>query len=501
MHRSLDALREGSFDLLILGGGITGAGVALDAALRGLRVALIDKGDFASGASSATSKLVHGGLRYLEYGHLPLVYESLRERRLLLHNAPHLVHPVRFVVPFFVGARVPPWQWRTGLTLYDLLAGAGNLRRSRPLHLSQFRREFPALNHSGLVGGAEYYDAQMDDARVCIEVLRTAAAQGACLANYVEAVVFEKVNARIAGVQVEDHVGGETFSIRARQVVNTTGPWVDAVCRLAGDASGPHLRPTKGVHLLVPDRGLRAAFLLLHPADGRVFFVLPWQGKTLIGATDTLCDDSPDAIQATREEVAYLLAGYNRFFAEPLTEADILSTFAGLRPLIRSGPAKPSSLSREFRLFASPSGLLSAAGGKFTTYRAMAEVITDAVVDRLGRRRRCRTRRYALDGTPAERWAVFVKRETSNLGERHGMEKETARHLVERYGRRAAEVAAYLERGPALGKPLVPGEPELRAEFAYQQEHEMALFPEDHLLRRTHLGMFRPELFRRVGQT
>jgi glycerol-3-phosphate dehydrogenase len=499
MHRSLDALTAGPFDVLILGGGITGAGVALDAVLRGFRVALIDKGDFVSGTSSASSKLVHGGLRYLEHGHFPLVYEALRERRLLLRNAPHLVHPLRFVVPFFAGARVPLWQWRAGLSLYDLLAGTGNLRRSRPLHLSLLRREFPDLNCAGLTGGAEYYDAQMDDSRLCIEVLRTAAAHGACLANYVEAVDFERENGRIAGVHAVDRVGGATFAIRARQVVNATGPWVDAVCRLAGDASAPHLRPTKGVHLIAPDRGLRSAFLLLHPADGRVFFVLPWQGKTLIGATDTVCDDSPDALTVTPEDRAYLLAGHNHFFSSQLGEADILNSFAGLRPLVYSKNGDPSSLPREFRLIASPSGLLSVAGGKYTTYRAMAETITDAVAARLGRRRRCRTRRCALDGTPREGWTVFLERETARLGECPGVGEETARHLVQRYGRRASEVAAYLKRDPALGKPVVPGEAELRAEFVFQQEHEMALFPDDHLLRRTHLGLFRPELLRWTG--
>jgi glycerol-3-phosphate dehydrogenase len=194
--------------------------------------------------------------------------------------------------------------------------------------------------------------------------------------------------------------------------------------------------------------------------------------------------------------VAYLLHGHNRFFAPPLTEADILNTFAGLRPLIRSGAGEPSALSREFRVFASPTGLLSVAGGKYTTYRAMAEKITDAVAARLGKRRRSRTRTCKLDGAPREAWPVFRESETASLRARHGLCEEASRHLVQRYGRRAVEVVAYLERDPALGKPVVPGEPELRAEFAYQQDHEMALFPEDHLLRRTHLGLFRPELLR-----
>src|SRR5437588_9825279 len=190
MKRCVDALREGTWDLLILGGGITGAGVALDAALRGLRAALIDKGDFASGTSSASSKLIHGGLRYLEHGNFRLVYEALDERGRLLRNAPHLVHPLRFILPFYRGTRVPPWKWRAGLLLYDLLAGTENIARSRSIELLRLRRDFPTLRQTGLVGAASYYDAQMDDARVCIEVLKTAANEGACLANYVEAIVF-----------------------------------------------------------------------------------------------------------------------------------------------------------------------------------------------------------------------------------------------------------------------------------------------------------------------
>src|SRR5262245_44315293 len=216
MHRSLDELYGETFDLLILGGGITGAGVALDAALRGLRVALIDKGDFAGGTSSASSKLVHGGLRYLEHGGFPLVYEALHERALLLRNAPHLVRPLRFVLPFYRGARVSPWKWRTGLTLYDLLAGRGNIRRSRPVSVHHLRRQFPGLQAAGLSGGAEFYDAQMDDARLCIEVIRTAVERGVCAANYVEAVAFTLSGSQLSGVRAVDRVGGGELMIRAR---------------------------------------------------------------------------------------------------------------------------------------------------------------------------------------------------------------------------------------------------------------------------------------------
>jgi glycerol-3-phosphate dehydrogenase len=492
MRRYLGPLADDHFDVLVLGGGITGAGVALDAALRGFRVALIDKGDFASGTSSASSKLVHGGLRYLEHGDFRLVYEALHERRRLLTNAPHLVRPLRFVLPFYRGTRVPPWKWRVGLSLYDLLAGRGNLRRSRARTLSQLTREFPGLCRDGLVGGADYSDAQMDDARLCIEVLKTAAAAGACVANYVEATAFELTHGQIAGVRAHDHVGGEQFTIWARLVLNATGAWVDRVCRLAGDEGGPHLRPTKGVHIIAPDRGLRAAFTLLHPQDGRVLFVIPWMGKTLIGTTDTDSDAAPDALTVTEAEVDYLLNAHNHCFSPPLSPGDVLGSFAGLRPLLRSRPGEPSSLSREFRLFWGPSGLLTAAGGKYTTYRHMAEVITDAIAERLGRRGRRRTANHRLDGAPAIPWEQFVDSETKRLVARFALGADAARHLIDRYGRRAADVAAYLGRDPALGQPVVVGEPDLRAEFVYQREEEMAMREEDCWLRRTRLGLYRP---------
>ncbi len=492
MKRTLDALTDGPFDLLVLGGGITGAGVALDAALRGLRVALIDKGDFASGTSSVSSKLVHGGLRYLEHLELGLVREALQERRLLLRNAPHLVRPLRFVLPFYRGARVPAWQWRLGLTLYDLLAGAGNLRRSRSLDRRMVRKEFPGLRADALSGGAEFFDAQMDDARLCLEVIKTAAGHGACVANYVEAVAFERRGGTIAGVRAVDRAGGRELLIEARQVVNATGPWVDAVCRLAGDGDGPHVRPTKGAHLVAPGRGPGAAFLLLHPRDGRVFFVLPWLGKTLVGTTDTDEGAPPDDVAATPADVAYLLDGFNHYFDPPLTERALLGHFAGLRPLLCARPADPSSRSREFRVFGSASGLLSVAGGKYTTYRHVAEVVTDEVTRRLGHRRACRTRLQRLDGAPEGPWPAFEARATKGL-EAMGLSAGAARHLVSRYGRRAAEVADYVRAGPGLARPIHADEPDLAAELAYQRDHEMAVFADDFLLRRTRVGLFHPD--------
>jgi glycerol-3-phosphate dehydrogenase len=406
----------------------------------------------------------------------------------LLRNAPHLVQPLPFILPFYAGARLPPWKWRAGLLLYDLLAGTENIGRSRWLESRQLRDHYPGLRSAGLLGGASYFDAQMDDARLCIEVLKTAWSAGARLANYVEAVAYEP-----GGVRVVDRAGGSEFTIRARQVLNATGPWVDHVCRLTGDTGGPYLKPTKGVHLIAPDRGLDSAFLLLHSADGRVFFVIPWLGKTLIGTTDTLDAAGPDAVAATPEEVAYLLEAYNYYFSFPLMEQEILGSFAGLRPLLQSKAGDPASMSRDFRLFTSPSGMLSVAGGKYTTYRHMAEVITDAICRRLGRWLPCRTRAHHLDGTPDGPWPEFVAVESTRLRRRYRLDERTARHLLHRYGRRVRDVMEFVENDIRQAQPILPGEPDLQVELAYQRDHEMAVFPEDSLLRRTRLGLFHPD--------
>jgi glycerol-3-phosphate dehydrogenase len=520
MKRDVAALAEGAFDLLILGGGISGAGVALDATLRGLRVALIDKGDFASGTSSISSKLVHGGLRYLEHGDFRLVYEALHERARLLRNAPHLVWPLRFVLPFYEGDRVPPWKWRLGLTLYDVLAGAGNLSRSRPLSRGRMLHELAGLRPDGLVGGAQYFDAQMDDARLCVEVVGTAALHGARVANYVEAVAFDIAGGQIRGVTAHDNLSGSDLTIRARQVLNATGPWGDHIRTLAGEGGAPLLRPTKGVHLVCPGRNLRAALLLLHPADGRVFFVIPWMGKTLLGTTDTEAPEPPDELGVTADDERYLLEGYNRHFSPALSSADVLGRFVGVRPLLAESAAHfspalssadvlgrfvgvrpllaesaaPSARSREFHVTAGPTGLLTVAGGKYTTFRHMAEVITDKVCARLHIRRRCRTRDLPLAGTPVEPWPEFAATAVRRLGATYGLRGSAAWHLVRRYGRLADDVAAYVARDGALAAPVVAGEPDLLAEFAYQRDHEMAHRPADFLLRRTRLGLFRPDL-------
>jgi glycerol-3-phosphate dehydrogenase len=493
LKREVNSLRNQRFDLLIVGGGITGAGVALDATLRGFRTAIIDKGDFASGTSSVSSKLIHGGLRYLEHGSFHLVYEALHERRLLLQNAFPYVRPLRFVIPFYRRSRMPAWKARAGLVLYDLLAGLSNLRRSRPLSTRILCEEFPGIQNDQLQGGAEYHDAQMDDARLCLSVVRTAAREGARVANYVQAIAFEKREGKIVSVRAQDQMTGAEFDIRARQVLNATGPWTDEISRLAGDVAEPLLQPTKGVHLIVSGKNLDGALLLLHPADGRVFFVIPWMQKTLIGTTDTISDEGPDSLSVTKAEINYLLEGYNRYFRTALQSSDVLGTFVGLRPLMRSNGRNPSSLSREYRIVESSSGLISVAGGKYTTYRRMAEVITDKIANRLGRRGTCRTRQFLLEG--ALRDSSRLSSEIELIKQRcPTLNESSARHLISRYGQRARDVIPYLTADSRASTPIVPGEPDLRGELAYQRDHEMAIRPADFVLRRTRLGLFHPEI-------
>jgi glycerol-3-phosphate dehydrogenase len=501
MQRHLEAFTEETFDLCIIGGGITGAGVALDAATRGWRVALVERGDFASGTSSASSKLVHGGLRYLEYGHFALVHEALEERGRLLRNAPHLVEPLPFVLPFYSGQRIAPWKWRLGLTLYDLLAGRANIARSRRLSRRQIQASMPSIRADHLLGGALFYDALMDDARLCLAVLQTASRHGAVLANCVEAVDFEKSQGTIVGVWATDRSEPDAparethrFLIRSRAVLNAAGPGADELCRLAGDAGTPHLQPTKGVHLIAPARGHGTACLLLHPRDGRVFFVIPWYGKTLIGTTDTFPEPGPNALQVEPGEIAYLLEAYNHYFEPALDAQDVMGTFAGLRPLHRARPGEPSSLSREFRLLDSPSGLVTALGGKFTTFRQMAETLTDFLGQRLGKPRRCRTRTLPLVGTPMTPWPVFLKEMTASIQKRYPIAADSAVHLLQRYGDQVEAVLERMRNAQNGFARVHAEEPDLLGEQCWQRDEEMAIFPADLLLRRTRIGMWRPEV-------
>jgi len=485
-------------DLLVIGGGITGAGIARDAALRGFRTALVDKGDFGAGTSSSSSRLIHGGIRYLEQGDLRLVLEASRERRVLLRIAPHLVRPLPFLFPVYRGARLPAWKLRAGMWLYDALAAFRNVKGHRWLSPKQVRRIEPALRDRGLTGAALYYDAQTDDARLVLATVRSAARAGALVANYAEVTSLLKPDGRVRGGALRDVLSGETRVVRALVVVNAGGPWVDAIRRLADPTALPLLRLTKGAHVAVPRRriGHEHAVTLFSPIDGRVMFVLPWGDLSYVGTTDTDADTGPDAVRVTAGDVTYLLRSANAAFPEAhLGPNDVVSVWAALRPLLREDrSAAPSQVSREHRVVESAQGLITIAGGKLTTYRVMARDAVDRVAARLheldGRpvAPRPPTDRLPLPGGEAAELEILIEGARAR-----GVSAATAGHLVASYGSEAAAVLNLVDRDRTLGEPLLPGASEIWAEVVHAVEREMAQRVQDVLVRRLHLFYEHPD--------
>lgn len=484
---SLDTLDEESFDLLVIGGGITGAGVARDAAMRGLRVALVEREDFASGTSSRSSRLVHGGLRYLEHGQLHLVYESSRERRILLRIAPHLVRPRRFLWPMFEKSRLPPWKLRAGFFLYDALALFRNIGNHRALSAPLVSKLEPALRRSGLRGGVNYFDAATDDIRLTLANARAAAEAGAVVANHLEVRELIMEGGGVRGARADDLLTRRCIEISAHTVVNATGPWGDSIRRLADPEAPPSVRGTKGVHLAVPRErvGNQGALTLLSPIDGRVVFVLPAANMTVIGTTDTDYGGEPEHALPSHDDVTYLLRTANSYFPSAhLVPADVVSSWAGIRPLVRNGTGAPDSISREHALTWSAPRLLSVSGGKLTTYRAMAEEVVDEVVKSLGQPvRHVPTDRMPLPGGEMtsfddELEAARAAIDVDGLPE----------HLVSSYGTEWRYVWEIVENDNALAARVSPGLPYIAAEIRWAVEHEMALTLPDILIRRLHVA-------------
>ncbi len=378
MQRTFSALESRVFDVLVIGGGITGAGIARDAAMRGLSVAIVEKGDWASGTSSKSSRLIHGGIRYLERGRIGLVRESVREREILMRIAPHLVKPLAFTWPVYRGARLPKWKLRIGLSIYDLLAGPRRVRRHHSLDVAETLAKEPSLKADGLRGGASYFDAATDDAGLTIATLASAVENGAVAVNNAIMVSVTKSGGRANGALIHDTIDEDAAeaNVRARTVVSATGPW---------QAKG-----TKGSHVAVAREriGNRSAVTLTAPQDGRVMFVLPSDERAVIGTTDIYTDESPDNVQASTEEIDYLIAAANHYFPDAkLTTSDVLETWAGIRPLATAPPgSSPSTISREHQISHDPAGVIIVTGGKLTTYRSMAAEIVDAIELALGRR-------------------------------------------------------------------------------------------------------------------
>jgi glycerol-3-phosphate dehydrogenase len=495
--QSIANLGSRRFDVLVIGGGITGVGVARDAALRGMHVALVERDDFASGTSSRSSRLVHGGLRYLEHGHLHLVFESSLERRRLLELAPHLVRPLEFIWPVYEGARVPRWKLGAGLFLYDLLALFRNVAPHRRLDPDEVLAREPRLRAEDLTGGASYFDAATDDARLTLATALGAHEAGATVANHAGVRRLLVTRGRTGGAIVADSIGGSEVSVRARIVVNAAGPWSDEIRRLDEPTARATLRGTKGVHVTVPrDRiGNHNALTLLSPVDGRVMFLLPGDTHAVIGTTDTETDASPDDVRASRDDVDYLLRTANHFFpAASLTAEDVVCAWAGIRPLVagRFG-TDAAAASREHEITVSERGVVSVSGGKLTTYRAMSAEVVDVVERELGRvATPSETARVPLPGGDFDSFEQEVERALRTLGGSvtSGMTgvAEHAEQLVRAYGSRWKAVWAPVRDDPSLAEPLVAGLPYMRAEVAYAVSDEMAVTLADALVRRTHVA-------------
>ena len=488
---AIEVLKAKELDILVIGGGIVGTGSALDAATRGLRVGIVEARDWASGTSSRSSKLVHGGIRYLEQLDFRLVREALIERGLLLQRiAPHLVKPVRFLYPltkpvferFYIGA---------GMLLYDLFSYTGGRPPGVPHHRHLTRRQvlraMPSLKANAFTGGLTYYDAQVDDARYVANLARTASFYGAHVASRVRVEGFIKVGERVVGVQAHDLEIGEKFEIRARQVVNATGVWTDDTQAMVGERGQFKVRASKGVHLVVPRDRFQSKLGLLLRTEKSVLFVIPWGRHWLIGTTDTDWDLDKAHPAATAADIDYLLEHVNKVLAVPLTRDDVEGVYAGLRPLLAGESDQTSKLSREHIVAHSVPGLVVVAGGKWTTYRIMAkDAIDEAVAALDGRISESITEDIALLGAEGYH-AAWNKR--GKLARAFGVHKVRIEHLLNRYGVLTDELLDLIRERPELQEPLPGADDYIAAEVVYAATHEGALHLEDVLARRTRISI------------
>ncbi|MGD9763631.1 MAG: FAD-dependent oxidoreductase [Candidatus Binatia bacterium] len=470
-ERMIPRLDGEPWDVIVIGGGATGLGVAVDAQTRGYRTLLIEQYDFAKATSSRSTKLVHGGVRYLKQGNVALVLEALRERGLLCRNAAHLVHDLAFVVP-----RYKWWEgpfYGIGFKLYDVLAGRLNIAKSRQLNRKQTIERIPNVETKHLIGGAMYHDAQFDDARLALALAQTAADHGAVLVNYMAAVGLLKAGGMVRGVMAVDGETGRQRELRAKVVINATGAFTDAVRRLDDRASEPMVSLSQGVHLVLDRRFQPSDTAIMVPQtdDGRVLFVIPWQDRCLIGTTDTPVAEPAIEPRPLDEEVAFILRNAARYLNRAPAEADVLSYFAGLRPLVQPvhGALATKSISREHVVVISPGGLVTIVGGKWTTYRKMAQdTVDDAVAVGGLPERPCVTEHLRLHGCLAPTDPTLP----------------SARHM-QMYGSDAADVQAFLDQEPARRALLHDRLPYYRGQITWAARHEMARTLEDALARRT----------------
>ncbi len=483
---ALARLAAETFDVVVIGGGVVGCGCALDAATRGLSVALVEKRDFAAGTSSRSSKLIHGGLRYLEQGEIGLVREALRERSLLLNVlAPHLVQPVPFLVPL-----TGHWQRAyigAGMVLYDSLGGHEGLPRHRHLTRRGALRVAPALRREALVGAIQYHDAQVDDARHTVTVARTAARFGAALVSNATAIAFLREGERVTGVRVRDETTRDEVAVRAREVVNATGVWTDDVQQEAGERGKFQVRASKGIHLVVPRDRIQLDTGLILRTETSVLFVIPWGRHWIVGTTDTDWNLDKTHPAASATDIGYLLERVNRVLAQPLTREDVEGVYAGLRPLLTGESESTSKLSREHTVAVPVPGLVAVAGGKYTTYRVMARDAIDAVARGLDRAvPPSVTATIELHGASGFR-ALWNRRE--RIAEAGGLHVARIEHLLRRFGAAVDDLLALVRSRPELGRPLPGADDYLAVEVVYAASHEAALHLDDVLTRRTRISI------------
>jgi glycerol-3-phosphate dehydrogenase len=492
-HRAADVADATAteLDVLVVGLGATGAGVALDAASRGMRVAAVDMGDLASGTSSKSSKLVHGGLRYLEQYDFALVREGVVERQLLLRLAPHLVWPMDFVYPV--------WQDTArrrllglGLSTYDVFAGVRNVRRHERVNADEAIRIAPALEKSGLSYAYVYGDSATDDARLVLSIVQAARTFGAIALPYAEVVgvLRDGADGDVSGVRVRDKVLNTEYDIRARHVVNATGVWVDALLSMVEPTRVPAIQPSKGVHVVVPrDRlPLSHASVLLpsRQGDRRSMFAIAWGPQTILGTTDTAYDGPLDALHLTAEDLDYVLAAGNAVFERGLTADDVVAAWVGVRPLLREGEADEGDTSRRHTLLDGPAGLVTITGGKLTTYRRMAKDVVDLLVDRDGKRARCRTDEIPLGSTqPFPRLLETIESAAVPLG----LGAQSSKLLARQHGDAAPDVLALIASDPSLSEPLSREAAYVFAEVLYAARYEGAATLDDVFSRRTRLSL------------
>ncbi|MFS1297517.1 glycerol-3-phosphate dehydrogenase/oxidase [Streptosporangium longisporum] len=488
---ALAQMSAAELDVVVIGGGVVGAGVALDAVTRGLSVGLVEARDFASGTSSRSSKLIHGGLRYLEQLNFDLVREALQERSLLLQRiAPHLVRPVPFLFPLKHRGWERPYVG-AGLVLYDTMGFSFGSGRGMPghRHLSRRRalRLAPSLRKSAFTGAVQYWDAQIDDARHVMTTLRTAAMYGASVASRTQVVGFLREGERVTGVRVRDLENGGEMEIRARQVVNATGVWTDDLQEMVGGRGQIHVRASKGIHLVVPRDRIHSLTGIILRTEKSVLFVIPWGRHWIIGTTDTAWELDRAHPAASRSDIDYVLDHVNEVLEVPLTREDVEGVYAGLRPLLSGESEETSKLSREHVVAHPVPGLVMVAGGKYTTYRVMAKDAVDAVAHGLDYRvpPSC-TDRIPLAGAEGYQ-ALWNSRH--RLAHSSGLHVARIEHLLQRYGSMIDEVLALVEQDPSLGKPLTGADDYLRAEVVYAATHEGARHVNDVLTRRTHISI------------